>query len=202
MPRSRWIKSFGFQDQLVQWFKPVECPKWMSVEQFAMLPDKIIVRELRYKIDCQGFHTKEITLVTSLIDTETYTADELACMYHRRWTIETNFRHLKITMKMDVLKGETVDGVLKELAVFLLIYNLVRLVMMEASQRQGLEVDRISFIDALRWLMNARPGDELCQLVVIPFRPNRYEPRVRKRRTKQYKLMKLPRAILKKRLAA
>jgi len=202
MPRSRWIKSFGFQDQLVQWFKPVECPKWMSAEQFAMLPDKIIVRELRYKVDCAGFRTKEITLATTLIDPEIYTADELACMYHRRWTIETNFRHLKITMKMDVLKCETVDGVLKELAVFLLIYNLVRLVMMEASKRQGLEVDRISFMDALRWLMNARPGDELCQLVVVPFRPNRYEPRVRKRRPKQYKLMKQPRAILKKRLAA
>jgi hypothetical protein len=202
MPRSRWIRAFGFQDQLVEWFKPVECPDWMSAEQYASLPESLQVRELRYRVDCKGYRTREITLVTTLLDAEFYPADELATMYHRRWTIETNFRHLKITMKMDVLKCKTVEGVLKELAVFVLIYNLVRLVMLEASRRQKVEVDRISFIDALRWLMSARPGDKLCKLVVNPYRPNRYEPRVRKRRPKQYPVMKKPRRQLKKELAA
>jgi hypothetical protein len=202
MPRSRWIRAFGFQDQLVQWFKPVECPKWMSAEPYASLPESLAVRELRYRVDGKGFRTREITLVTTLIDAELYPADELASMYYRRWTMETNFRHLKITMKMDVLKCETVNGVLKELAVFVLIYNLVRFVMLEASRRQEVEVDRISFIDALRWLMSARPEDKLCNLVVNPHRPNRYEPRVRKRRPKPYPLMTKPRRQLKKELAA
>jgi hypothetical protein len=174
----------------------------MSAEQYAFLPEELLVRELRYRVDCPGFRTHEITLVTTLLDAELYPADELATMYHRRWTIETNFRHLKITMKMDVLKCRTVDGVLKELAVFVLIYNLVRLVMLEASRRQEVEVDRISFIDALRWLMSARPGDDLCNLVVNPYRPNRYEPRVRKRRPKQYRLMNQPRRELKEKLLA
>jgi len=202
MPRSRWIRAFAFQDQLVQWFKPVESPEWMSTEQYASLPESLMVRELRYHIECKGFRTQEITLVATLLDAELYPADELASMYYRRWTIETNFRHLKITMKMDVLKCQTVDGVLKELAVFVLIYNLVRFVMLEASRRQEVEVDRISFIDALRWLMSARPGDKLCNLVVNPHRPNRYEPRVRKRRPKPYPLMTKPRRQLKKELAA
>ena len=202
MPRSLWIRAFGFQDQLVQWFKPVECPEWMSAEQYASLPEGLMVRELRYRVDCPGFRTHEITLVTTLLDAAMYPADELASMYHRRWTIETNFRHLKITMKMDVLKCRTVEGVLKELAVFVLIYNLVRFVMLEASRRQEVEVDRISFIDALRWLMSARPGDELCKLVVNPYRPHRYEPRVRKRRPKQYRLMNQPRRELKEKLVA
>ncbi len=105
-------------------------------------------------------------------------------------------------MKMEVLKCETVNGVLKELAVFVLIYNLVRLVMLEASQRQEVEVDRISFIDALRWLMSALPGDPLYHLVVNPHRPGRYEPRVKKRRPKNYRLMNRPRRELKKALAA
>jgi DDE family transposase len=202
LPRSRWIEAFGLQDQLVEWFKPNECPEWMSAEQFASLPDSLRLRELRYHVGCKGFRSQEITLVTTLIDAALYPAEELAIMYQRRWTIETSFRHLKITMKMDVLKCQTVDGVLKELAVFVLIYNLVRVVMTEASRRQEIEVDRISFIDALRWLMSALPGDALCQLVVNPHRPDRYEPRVRKRRPKNYPLMKKPRIELKKAMLA
>lgn len=202
IPRSRWIKTFGFQDQLVEWFKPIRCPDWMSAPQYAALAGSLKVRELRYRIACKGFRPKEITLVTTLLDAKLYPAEELASMYQRRWTVETSFRHLKITMQMDVLKCETVDGVLKELAVFVLIYNLVRLVMLEASQRQEVDVDRISFMDALRWLTNARPEDELCPLVVNPHRPNRYEPRVKKRRPKTYPLMNIPRSQLKKRLIA
>jgi hypothetical protein len=202
MPRSRWIRALGFQDQLVEWFKPVKCPEWMSVEQYASLPRSLAVRELRYQIGCKGFRPEAITLVTTLIDAAIYSAEELASIYHRRWTIETSFGHLKTTMKMNVLKCETVDGVLKELAVFVLIYNLVRLVMREASQRQKVEVDRISSIDALRWLMSACPDSELSNLVVLPHRPNRSEPRVLKRRPKPYPLMNRPRRELKKTLIA
>ena len=202
LPRSRWIKAFGFEDQLVEWFKPVQRPDWMSHEQYASLPAMLKLRELRYHIAVKGFRSEEITLVTTLIDAELYPAEELASLYQRRWTIETSFRHLKTTMKMEVLKCETVNGVLKELAIFVLIYNLVRLVMLEASRRQEVEVDRISFIDALRWLTSALPGDPLCHLVVNPHRPGRYEPRVKKRRPKNYRLMNRPRRELKKALAA
>ncbi len=103
-------------------------------------------------------------------------------------------------MKMDVLKCKTVDGVLRELQVFALIYNMVRQVMLAAASRQSVDVRRISFIDALRWLQSASPGDKLPNLVVNPLRPNRLEPRVRKRRPKQYPLMKKTRRQLKKEL--
>ena len=103
-------------------------------------------------------------------------------------------------MKMDVLKCKTVDGVLRELQVFALIYNMVRQVMLEAAVRQKVDVRRISFIDAWRWLQSAKPGDPLPKLVVNPYRPNRLEPRVRKRRPKQYPLMTKPRRQLKKEL--
>ena len=74
--------------------------------------------------------------------------------------------------------------------------------MLEASRQQEVEVDRISFIDALRWLMSALPDDPLCHHVVNPHRPGRYEPRVKKRRAKNYQLMTRPRKELKKALAA
>ena len=103
-------------------------------------------------------------------------------------------------MKMDVLKCLSVEGLLKELTVFAIVYNLVRLVMIEASARQGVAVDRISFVDAFRWLEQAEPGDDLPKWVVNPDRPNRYEPRVRKRRPKSDPLMTKPRSELRKAL--
>jgi hypothetical protein len=202
LPRSRWLRRIGVQDQVVAWLKNSKSkPPWMTAEQFASLPGEITVRELRYQVHQKGFRTKTVTLVTTLLDDRVYSLPEIAALYHRRWEIETNFGHVKTTMKMDVLKCKTVDGVLRELHVFALIYNLVRQVMMEAAIRQNVAVNRISFIDALRWLQSAQPGDELSKLVVVPERPDRYEPRVRKRRPKPYKLMTKPRKQLKQELA-
>jgi hypothetical protein len=197
-PRSRWIEQLGANNQIVEWFRPPQRPQWMSQRQYAALPASIVVRELRYTIHEKGFRPRQITLVTTLLDSQSYTLCELAKLYHQRWEIETNFAHLKTTMKMDVLKCKTVDGVLRELQVFALIYNMVRQVMLAAASRQGVDVHRISFIDALRWLQSASPGDGLPKLVVNPLRANRIEPRVRKRRPKQYPLMTTPRKQLKK----
>jgi len=199
-PRSRWLKQLGATDQLVQWFKPSDRPRWMTQEQYAGLPTAIMVRELRYTIHEKGFRPREITLATTLLDDQRYALCDLASLFGQRWEIETNFGHLKTTMKMDVLKCQTVDGVLREMQVFALIYNMVRQVMLAAAHRQHVEVHRISFLDALRWLQSASPGDPLSKLVVNPQRPHRIEPRVRKRRPKQYPLMKEPRRQLKKRL--
>jgi hypothetical protein len=105
-------------------------------------------------------------------------------------------------MKMDVLRCQTVCGVHKELTMFLLVSNLVRMTVLEAARRPGVPPQRISFVDALRWLATAQPGDELPNLVVNPARPGRLEPRVRKRRPKEYDLMKKPRAVLKQELLA
>src|SRR5262249_40414831 len=77
-----------------------------------------------------------------------------------------------------------------------------RRVMQEAARRQGVAPARISFIDAWRWLKHARPGAALPRLVVNPQRPGRVEPRVRKRRPKQYDLMRRPRAELRQALLA
>jgi len=201
LPRSRWLRGLGVNDQVVAWLKnPKSKPAWMSRQQFDALPDEIKVRELRYEVNRKGFRVKKVTLVTTLLDDELYSLPELAELYRRRWEQETNFGHVKTTMKMDVLKCHTVDGVLRELHVFALIYNLVRQVMIKASLRQNVDVNRISFIDALRWLKLAEQGDGLIDLVVLPERPNRYEPRVRKRRPKKYKLMTKPRKQLKQEL--
>jgi IS4 transposase len=99
-----------------------------------------------------GFRTRQITLVTTRLDAETYGVSDLAELYRQRWQVETALAQLKTTMHMEVLHGQTVPGVLKELTVFAIIDNLVRLVMCQSATLQHLSVDRISFIDALRWL--------------------------------------------------
>jgi hypothetical protein len=111
-----------------------------------------------------------------------------------------NFRHLKTTMGLDVLHCKTVGGVLKELHMFAVAYNLVRLVMPPASRQQKVPLDRISFIDALRWLRDASADTLISPLLVNPARPNRLEPRVIKRRRKEFTLMKKPREVLRKAL--
>ena len=200
-PRSGWLQQLGEHDQLVHWLKPLTCPQWMDKEQFRHLPERLEVRELQYRVDRKGFRVTTITLVTTLLDAVLYPVEAFAQLYYARWGIETNFAHLKTTMGLDVLKCKTVDGVLKELIVFALIDNLVRLVMIQAARRQQVAIDRISFIDAARWLAAARDDESLSWLVVNPHRPSRYEPRVRKRRPKQYPLMQTPRKELRKLLA-
>jgi hypothetical protein len=197
LPRSRWVKRLGHEDQIVEYHKPVECPTWMTAEQYAALPSALMVRELRVKVKTPGCRVAVLTLVTTLLDKKRYPKEALARLYARRWGAEVNLRHLKQTLAMDVLRCETYKGVLKELMMFVVVYNLVRRVMSEAARRQQVAPDRISFADALRWLREADRGEELPRLRVNRERPGRVEPRVKKRRPKQFKLMNKPRAVLR-----
>ncbi len=103
-------------------------------------------------------------------------------------------KHLKQTMKMDILKCKHVEGVLKELTVYATVCNMVRLVITEAARRQEVAADRISFVDVLRWLLDSKAGDDLVHLKVNPDRSGRVELRVRKRRPKESPVMKKPRS--------
>jgi hypothetical protein len=163
----------------------------------------MLMRELRYRIPRRGFRVKVVTLATTLLDGDLYAKQKLAEAYGLRWQIETCFGHLKTTMHMDVLRCKTVDGVLKELIMFLLAYNLVRITMLQAAKQQGVSVERISFAAALRWLATARPNEVLPKLPTNPARPGRIEPRCRKRRPKgPYPWLQQPRSQLKQLLCA
>jgi hypothetical protein len=200
LPRSRWVRRLGKHDQVVEWLKPQKRPAWISPELWASLPQSILIREIRRRVRRPGLPTLSLTIITTLLDAALYPADDLVQLYLRRWEAETCFKHLKTTLKLEVVKCQTVAGVLKELAVLVLLYNLVRLVMREAGRRQQVAPQRISFADALAWLRSAGPEDALPSLLVVPRRPDRLEPRVRKRRPKAYPLMQQPRAQLRQAL--
>ena len=163
-----------------------------------MGPSPFTVRARRYRGHRQGFRVKRITLVTTRLDAALYPVEAFAQLYWARWGIETNFAHLKTTRGLDVLPGKTVDGVLKELIVFALIYNLVRLVMTQAARRPQVVIDRFSVVAAARWLAAACDEELLPVRIMHPHRPYRYEPRVRKRRLKQYPVRQNTRQALRR----
>src|SRR4029450_12659152 len=115
----------GVDDQLVAWLKPKTCPSWLTRETLAALPESLVLREVRYRMGTPGFRTREITLVTTLLDAEAYCVSDLAELYRQRWQVETSLAQLKTTMQMEVLHCKTVSGVLKELTAFPIAYNLV-----------------------------------------------------------------------------
>lgn len=202
LPRSRWVESLGENDQIVEWFKPAARPKWMTPAQWKQLPQTLLVREIRRTIQRPGFRPVTLTIVTTLLDSKKYPVEELFTLRLRRWDVETDLRHLKTTMGMEILRCTTVEGVQKELWMFLLIYNLLRVVMVAAAKRQQVAVSRISFASALHWMQSAEKGEALLRLAVVPHRPNRMEPRVKKRRGKEYDLMTRPRKKMREELRA
>jgi hypothetical protein len=201
LPGSRWAPARGESDQIVVWHQPKIKPTWRSEEEYAAVPAELTVRVVRYRVESPGFRVGEVTVVTTRLDAAAYPADEVAMLDFRRWLVEVNFKQIKITMKIDVLRCATVDGVLKELANFALVSNLVRSVTTESARAWGVAPERVSVIDTIRWLIGTEEeGGDVSQWVVNPARPGRVEPRVVKRRPKQsYRMTKL-RSELRKEL--
>ena len=199
-PSGEWMEQLGNKDQLVRWYKPYARPKWMNQEEYDALPDFIVVRELEFEIIEKGFRTQKVTIVTTLLDHEKYPKEQIAKLYRKRWQIEVNFRHLKTTMKMDILHSKTYNGICKELIMFCLIYNLVWLVVRCAAEAKKRNPQEISFIDALRWLQHSADSATIHAIVVVKYRPNRFEPREVKRRSKPFKWLTKSRAARREEL--
>jgi Transposase DDE domain len=202
LPKSRWVASLAPQDQLVMWFRPQRPSHTLTAAEHAQTPAALVVRELRYRVRQRGFRTRAVTLVTTLLDPQRYPAEKLAELYRMRWQVETHLRELKCTLGLSVLHSKTVAGVEKEICVFGLVYNLVRAVIQQAAARQGVPIERVSFTDALRSLRcrlhPPSPPGALDKLQCFAVRPDRYEPRYRKRRPPSYPLMTRPRAVLRR----
>jgi IS4 transposase len=209
-PDFRRGRILGLEDHVVTWTKPERRSRGLREEDYRRLPDSLKVREVRYQVAVKGFRTREVTLATTLLDAENYFPEALAELHFLRWDVELDFRHLKTTMQMDVLRCKTPSMVRKEIWTHLLAYNLIRSVMWEAARRGSARARQLSVKGSLQHVLSFREaracadpsatlGELLLKLVgqqVVPYRPDRIEPRVRKRRPKNYPLMTRPRSEL------
>jgi hypothetical protein len=202
-------RRLGPDDHVVHWPKPRR-PEWMDEATYDGLPAELEVREVRTFVQLPGFRTQEVVVATSLVDEETYSAADLAELYRQRWHAELDLRCLKATLQMDQLRCKTPELVRKEIWTHLLAYNLIRTVMAQAAHEHQVLPRTISFKGALQTLTAFQPllesarQDELprwhAQLLQaiathrVADRPNRCEPRARKRRPKPYPLLTTPRA--------
>jgi putative transposase len=207
-------QRLGLDDHLVCWPKPPR-PQWMSREDYAALPEQLVLREVRVRVRQRGFRSRNLLVVTTLLDVTEFAAEEIAQLYRCRWQAELNLRSIKTVLEMDHLRCKTPHRVRNEISMHLVAYNLIRRAMALAAIEAGVCPWQVSFKGALQALSNflpllgtSMPLESGCSGLVsciaahlVGSRPDRYEPRLVKRRPKTYKHLREPRANYK-RLAA
>lgn len=221
MRKTDWRKGTkaGPNQRIVTWRKPTQ-PKGscLTREQWALLPDQLQVRLIKVRAKDRNGRLKTMFLATNLLDTERYPEEDIAALYCQRWQIELRFRDLKTTMGMEVLRSKTPEMARKELAMFVVAYNALRLLMLKASLACGATLWRISFKGTIQIVatwearfsrLHHKPrshseiiGELLTQIAKrkVPHRPGRQEPRARKRRPKPFPNLTQPRQLVHDRL--
>ena len=210
-------RRLGRDDHVVAWAKPAPRPEWLDEETYARLPERLEVREVRVRVGQAGFRTESLVVVTTLTGAAV-TAADLAGLYRARWHAELDLRSLKVTLGMDVLRCKSPAMVRKEVWAHLLAYNLLRALLARAALDLGCPPRWLSFKGALQALRafgerlaeaDAATAAELYAWLLIAIgshqvgdRPDRVEPRKRKRRPKHYPLLNQPRAEARAALTA
>jgi len=204
-------KRLSKDDHIVRWSKPRK-PRSIDQKTYNSLPDFLTVRELRIRVEQPGFRTKTIVVVTTLLDSEEFAKNDLADLYRARWNNELDLRSIKITLQMDILRCKTPELVRKEIWTHILAYNLIRTIMAQAATKHGIEPRSISFKGTLQTLEAFQPliafqgqrgssfrmnlYQHLLDAIAVhrvADRPDRFEPRKRKRRPKKYDKLIKPR---------
>ena len=192
-------RRLGARDHLIELHKPILKPDWMTNAQYACAPETLTVRELA---------TAGKILVTTLRCPKQTPKAALKALYRERWHIELDLRHIKTTLGMERLSCKTPAMAQKEIWVYLLAYNLIRLMMAQAATLAECLPRTLSFKHTLQlWLawdqhgFGTDPDDKLYGLFVliaeqrVGNRPGRIEPRAIKRRPKPFPLLTKPREL-------
>ena len=205
-------KRLGPQDGWFIWRKPAKPSPLLSAQEWAALPEQVTVRILRQRVQKAGFRTREITVVTTLLEAALYPAEQIWQAYLQRWRLEMCLDDLKTTLGMEQLSCLSPGQVKKELLVFLTAHNLLRWMMAQAAQAGQVDLERLSFkgtLDAFgQWTAASvqvrgrryrrkravlwRKFLETLVSDLVPQRPGRIEPRAVKKRSK-YPVLNKPR---------
>ena len=200
------------EDTQVNLTRPPFDPSRFTRHQWEQLPQTLTVRMIRYRV---AGRKKEITLVTTLIDSNAYPAKEIAKLYRLRWECELDIRTIKTVMGSTWLSCHTPEMLQRELMTYVLAYNVICVTVVEAAKVSGYQPRDLSFKNAIEsWLQLGQPGKPiqeshdyawlLWSIAHAPLRkrPGRLEPRAIKRRNSKYPKMKKPRDQEKAALAS
>ncbi|HEB87680.1 MAG TPA: IS4 family transposase [Gammaproteobacteria bacterium] len=189
-------EPLGTRDHRVYWVKPAR-PSWMRVEEYDGHPDQVEVREVK---------VGKKVLVTTFLSPRKTSKKALGHLFTQRWHVELDLRNIKTTLGMEALSCLTAQMCEKEMWVYLLAYNLIRLLMAQAAMAADVLPRALSFKHTLQvWIAWNRcqflsDGKEdiaalflLIAQIQVGKRPGRVEPRVVKRRPKPYPRMQVPR---------
>jgi len=203
-------RALGGGDRLITWTKPRR-PTWMDEETYQQMPEQLTLRLLRIRVpkSVTNVRSRQIDVVTTLLDAERFPRKAIADLYWQRWHAELDLRSLKGTLQMDILRGKTPATVQKEFWAHLLAYNLIRKVMAQAAMTHEVPPRELSFKGTVQTLLAfaerllqsppATLADDVAVLLKaiathrVGNRPGRLEPRRRKRRPKAYPLLTKPR---------
>lgn len=192
----RFGGKLGARDHLTILQKPKHRPDWMSETQYQAAPDTVTVRE---------FKAGGKIMITTMICPKHHSKALLKSLYQSRWHVELDIRHIKETMGMNILSCKTPEMAVKEVWVYLLAYNLIRLMMAQSALLADIKPRSISFKHCLQlWLIYMHHPQSLdSEKLAVLFkmmaqqrvgnRPGRIEPRAVKRRPKAFPLLTKPR---------
>jgi len=207
-------QRLGKDDHLIVWTRP-QRPDWMDEATYARIPETLTLREIRYQVVEPGRRTKTVTLVTTLIDTDTATKDDLAELYGFRWNCELDIRSIKSNLNLAHVRCKSPHMVRRELWTTLLAYNLIRTTAAGAALLHDKQPRQISFTSTCQYVLSSwmllslqllapASWNSYCRRLLahiatceVANRPGRLEPRVLKRRRHGYKLMQKPRPVLR-----
>lgn len=186
-------QHLGSKDHLIELTKPVKKPDWMTQEEYEDAPAVITLRELK---------VNGKTLITTLLCARAYPKDELKALYKKRWHIEVDLRNIKTTLGMEKLSCKTPEMVKKEMWVYFLAYNLIRLLMAQSALLADVLPRQLSFKHTVQlWLtwcqqtqaIGIQVDEEILFMLIaqktVGNRPGRVEPRVVKQRPKPFPLL-------------
>jgi hypothetical protein len=212
-------KRLGAHDHIVRWSKPSSIHS-LDRQTYKALPEYITVREIFVRVEQRGFRTRSLVVVTTILDPLQATKEDLATLYRARWNNELDLRSIKCTMQMHELRCKSPEMVRKEVWTHILAYNLIRTIMAQAAATYGLLPRTISFKGTIQMLTAFQDVIE-AQAAHAPLnglaayrdllhaiathrvgnRPDRFEPRMKKRRHNNYAWMMKPRAEIKREMA-
>jgi hypothetical protein len=213
-------KRLGAKDHIVVWPRSVR-PKWMSKTDYDELPKELRLREIGYVIEEPGRKQQPFVIVTTMLgetDSDNASKDEIASLYGFRWNVELDIRSIKSNMNLGFMRCKSPEMIHREFWVTILAYNLIRSTVALAASLHDRLPRQISFTAACQFVlttwnqciasMSQHERLSYCEQLLrsvahcqVAHRPDRFEPRVVKRRRDQYQLMTQPRHELRKRLA-